>query len=176
MSVLRRNAWALCAAIAVTAAACGATDPGITTAVKTKLAADDIVKAHEINVDTSEGVVTLTGTVPSAAAKDRAMAIARETDGVRSVVDRLAVVAPPEPSAIDSAAGALTDAAVTSAVKTRLLADPTVAGLKIDVDTADGVVTLIGVVKTIAEKEKAVSLARDTTGVRSVTDQLKVGR
>ena len=78
-------------AIVAAAAACAASDPGVTTAVKSKLAADDTVKAYQIDVDTQEGVVTLTGTVPTAAARDRAVQLARETDGVTRVEDRLTV-------------------------------------------------------------------------------------
>jgi hyperosmotically inducible protein len=66
------------------------------------------------------------------------------------------------------------DASVTSAVKTKLLADPKVGGLKIDVDTKDNVVTLTGVVNSVAEKNEALRLARTTTGVKSVVDKLTV--
>jgi hyperosmotically inducible protein len=48
--------------------------------------------------------------------------------------------------------------------------------LKIDVDTANGVVTLTGSVKTAAEVEEAIRLARETTGVADVTNRLTVGR
>lgn len=188
----------LASSIAV-AAACAASDPGITTAVKSKLAADDTVKAYQINVDTDGGVVTLTGTVPTAAARDRALEVARGTDGVTRVEDRLTVNAAGtvdergEQAARDAAAktegaadragdaaagagAAVTDAGVTVAVKTRLLADPDVAGLSIDVDTQDKVVTLSGTVKSAAQKTEAGNIARDTTGVARVVNNLKVGR
>jgi osmotically-inducible protein OsmY len=42
-------------------AACARTDTGITTAVKTKLAADETVKAYQVNVDTHDHIVTLSG-------------------------------------------------------------------------------------------------------------------
>ena len=71
--------------------ACAKTDAGITTNVKTKLAADDTVKAYQINVDTANGVVTLTGTVENPAAKEQAIVIARQTNGVRDVVDQITV-------------------------------------------------------------------------------------
>jgi osmotically-inducible protein OsmY len=61
-------------------------------------------------------------------------------------------------------------------MKTRLLADPDVAGLKIDVDTTDKVVTLTGTVASAAQKTEAGSIARDTTGVARVVNNLKVGR
>jgi len=71
--------------------ACSQTDTGITTAVKTKLAADDIVKAYQISVDTDNGVVTLSGIVEAPAAKEQAVTIARKTDGVKDVVDHITV-------------------------------------------------------------------------------------
>jgi osmotically-inducible protein OsmY len=68
----------------------------------------------------------------------------------------------------------LGDAGITSAVKTKMLADTDVSGLKIDVTTKDGVVTLAGNVSTPAEKRRAVQIARETKGVKSVKDQLKI--
>jgi hyperosmotically inducible protein len=69
-------------------------DPWITTKVKTKILAEDLLDKSEINVDTThDGVVTLKGTVPSVAAETRALELARTTEGVRTVVDRLDVKA-----------------------------------------------------------------------------------
>ena len=64
---------------------------GLTAKIKSKMALDDSVKALDINVDTSNGVVTLTGTVHSEAERTRAVQLARETAGVTSVNDRLTV-------------------------------------------------------------------------------------
>ena len=75
----------------VATVACGQTDAGITTNVKTKLAADDTVKAYQVDVDTQNRVVTLSGDVENLAAKERAIMIARETDGVRDVIDQIQV-------------------------------------------------------------------------------------
>ena len=63
----------------------------LTAKIKTKMALDDSVKALGINVDTADGVVTLTGTVHSQAERTRAVQLARETAGVTSVHDRLTV-------------------------------------------------------------------------------------
>jgi BON domain len=52
----------------------------------------------------------------------------------------------------------------------------TASGLKIDVDTNAGIVTLNGMVATKAEADRAVSLARDTNGVTSVVNNLRIGR
>src|SRR4029453_2099412 len=64
-------------------------------------------------------------------------------------------------SADDKGGPAVTDAAITSAVKTKLLGDGKAPGLKIDVDTNDGVVTLTGDVATGGEHLTALRLARD---------------
>lgn len=69
---------------------------------------------------------------------------------------------------------AVTDAWITTKVKTDLLATADVAGSSIDVDTQNGVVTLNGTVKSKAEAEKAVSVAKGIKGVAKVTSKLKV--
>ena len=71
--------------------ACGKSDIGITTAVKAKLAADDEVKAYQIDVDTRDKVVTLSGSVDTEMAKTRALELARLTDGVSRVSNNLTV-------------------------------------------------------------------------------------
>jgi osmotically-inducible protein OsmY len=71
---------------------------------------------------------------------------------------------------------AVSDAAVTSAVKAKFLADSMVRGLKIDVDTRSGVVVLNGMVASRAEADRALMLARETEGVDQVINNLKVGR
>ena len=63
----------------------------LTMKIKSKMALDDSVKARTINVDTSGSVVTLTGIVETAAERERAVRLARETDGVTNVVDKLEV-------------------------------------------------------------------------------------
>jgi hyperosmotically inducible protein len=68
----------------------------------------------------------------------------------------------------------ITDAAITTAVKTKLLADTKVGGLKIDVDTNNHVVTLTGPVHSAAERAEAVRLARNTTGVSRVISKLVI--
>ena len=195
------------AAIAFTAVACSSTDPGLTTAVKSKLAADDTVKAYKIDVDTKDAVVTLNGAVDSAAAKRRAVELARATEGVRDVVDEMTVTPGVTPTTgvddkvqgeakeaardaddktdaaqrkagdkADDAGDAVGDAALTSKVKTKFLADDDISGLKIDVDSNNGVVTLTGTVTTAAEKALALKTAKATDGVKSVVDHLKVAK
>lgn len=63
----------------------------LTAKIKSKMALDDTIKAADINVDTAGSVVTLTGTVHSEAERTRAVQLAKETQGVTSVTDRLVV-------------------------------------------------------------------------------------
>jgi osmotically-inducible protein OsmY len=66
------------------------------------------------------------------------------------------------------------DTTITTRVKTSMLNDPAVGGLGIDVDTYKGVVTLSGRVKSPAERDQALSLARRVDGVTEVKDALQV--
>lgn len=66
-------------------------DAAITATIKAKLVADDELKAIDINVDTKDGVVTLTGAAPSPAAVERATTVAKSVDGVSNVVNQLTV-------------------------------------------------------------------------------------
>ena len=67
------------------------TDAWITTTVSAKFVDEPLLKGRDVNVDTDEQVVTLKGTVASAAAKTRAAAIAEGTEGVTRVVNQLVV-------------------------------------------------------------------------------------
>ena len=71
--------------------ACSQSDAGITTAVKSKMAADDTVKAYQVDVDTKNKVVTLSGEVDTQAQREHAVLIARNTKGVSDVIDQLRV-------------------------------------------------------------------------------------
>ena len=74
----------------------------------------------------------------------------------------------------DTAQRAASAAALTSKIKAKMALDDRVAAAKIDVDTSGSVVTLSGTVGSEAERTRAVELARDTEGVTSVTDRLRV--
>jgi osmotically-inducible protein OsmY len=73
-----------------------------------------------------------------------------------------------------NAGDAIEDAAVTTRVKTAILNDPAVSGLRIDVDTSKGIVTLSGRVKSRTEREQAMALAQRVLGVAGVKDALEV--
>lgn len=66
-------------------------DASLTTKIKAKMTLDDTIEAFDIDVDTNGSTVTLSGTVDTEAQRNRALQLARETDGVTSVIDRLRV-------------------------------------------------------------------------------------
>lgn len=76
---------------AVQSVTTAATDMAITTKVKAALAADDQLSALKIEVDTVQGVVSLTGPAPSAEAADRATTLAKAVEGVTEVQNKLVV-------------------------------------------------------------------------------------
>jgi hyperosmotically inducible periplasmic protein len=66
-------------------------DGSITTAVKTRLMSDEVARGTHIDVDTNDGVVTIGGTVPTAADKTRIGQLVEHTTGVKRVVNKLKV-------------------------------------------------------------------------------------
>ena len=80
----------------VAASTVGATleEAALTTKIKAKMALDDVVKARSIDVTTRGTTVTLSGVVESKAEHDRAMALARETEGVTDVIDNMKMLQP----------------------------------------------------------------------------------
>ena len=69
-------------------------DGTITASVKTKLFQSKYIEAGKVDVDTYEGVVTLNGRVSSYVAREHAEALATDTKGVKSVLNKLEVVPP----------------------------------------------------------------------------------
>jgi osmotically-inducible protein OsmY len=69
-----------------------AIDDGVVTAkVKAKLIEDPVTKAHQISVETFKGSVQLSGFVENEQARNRALQLAKDTDGVKNVKDALEV-------------------------------------------------------------------------------------
>jgi hyperosmotically inducible protein len=94
---------------------------------------------------------------------------------VTGLILALTLIAPLLLSACGKTVGeTIDDATITTRVKTALLNDPDVGGMRIDVDTFKGVVTLSGAVKSQAEADKAVTIARKINGVSDVKSTLQV--
>ena len=96
--------------MAVAIAGCSPTDAAVTAQVKNRLTTDDTTKVSRIDVTTASKVVTLAGNVDSAAIKSKAVDLARTTNGVTDVVDKLVVSA----QSTQPASGAATSSAQQS--------------------------------------------------------------
>src|ERR687892_800518 len=79
-------------------------DEQLRTRVQSKFYAEDTVRAHDIAVSAENGVVTLRGTVPDDAIKQRAVALAREVENVTRVEDQLQVRAAAAQRTVDETA------------------------------------------------------------------------
>jgi len=166
-------------------------DAWVTTQIQAKYFADRDIKARYIDVSTSDRVVTVAGYVPSDEARRRVVQMAKDTNGVREVQDRLLIGRAPQETdhalsrdtvattgriegAAATAGEAIDDARVTTTIQSKYFMSSTVKGRHIDVDSRGGIVTLRGEVGSEAEREEALRLARQTEGVQRVEDTLTV--
>lgn len=149
-------------------------DSWLTTKIQAQYFADDDIKARYINVSTRDGVVTLSGRVESPDAKEQALQIARNTDGVREVHDRLGIGSLERARDGSPATEQMDSTWITTKIQAKYFADPSVNGRDIDVTTTNGVVTLSGRVDSEQEKQQAVAIARGTDGVAHIEDRLVV--
>jgi len=169
---------AISAALVISLAGCerrSAGDTTINTAVKNRLAAEPTTSAAKIDVDTSNGVVTLSGKVPTAAERSEAERITRNTQGVRQVVNNISTEGGEGgPGATPGGAGGTSnDTLILTSIKSKYLANG-IIGTNVDVN--NGEVTITGEVDNPQEKAKAEQIARQTSGVKSVKNQLTIKR
>ena len=144
-------------------------DSQITSVIQTSLQASEKVKARQVDVETREGHVYLTGVVDTEKARREAGRIAWRTEGVRGVVNDLTVGERTVGSWAD-------DVLISSKVKAKLIANSEIKAGDIDVSSSQGVVTLIGRVSSRTIKSDAERIARGTRGVKDVHNELVVGR
>lgn len=141
-------------------------DEDITRAVERELMVDARTFTPEISdieVTTTEGVVTLTGTTHNILAKDRATHIASTIKGVRSVINRVVV----DPSD-------RTDVEIANDVLDAFSNDPATEAWEITVNVTDGHVTLNGTVDSWKEKQLAEKVAKGVDGVTALTNAVSV--
>jgi hyperosmotically inducible periplasmic protein len=168
-------------------------DAWITTKIQSKLVGDRDIHARDIDVSTHDGVVTLKGHVLNEPLRQLAVTLAKNTDGVKQVVNQLDVqIAPPVPNraqnGITPGAVATTgtaaatapvtaesaDARVATSIQSKYFLDDRIKGRHINVTSSGGVVTLNGEVADETERAQALLLARTTDGVTRVEDDLTI--
>jgi osmotically-inducible protein OsmY len=143
------------------------TDEQIKKNVVDQLYWDHRVDAADVQVEVSEGKVTLTGTVPTFTALNAATADAWEIADVKGVSNLLAVRFP-------STSTVLTDREIENRIRATLAWNSNVQSEGIDVSVTGGVVKLEGTVDTYWRKWKAESLVSDLMGVRGIESRLAV--
>ena len=111
-------------------------------------------------------VITLKGSVDTEAERAKAASLAK-VDGVVRVDDQLEVGS-------KGAMTALSDTAVTAALKAKLATEDRFSANQISVTTNNGVVMLEGAVASQADRRKAIDIAKSSDGVKRVADKLRI--
>ena len=142
------------------------TDTAITAKVKSKLMGDKRLDKSDINVTTTNGVVTLEGSVSSAQAKSLAAAETKSIDGVKSVDNNLRT--PGSSNAGAKTKRVMSDSWITTKVKSELLADSVSKGFKVNVETKHGVVILTGTLVNQDAINHVKNIAGKVEGVKDV--------
>lgn len=124
------------------------------------------LKADKINVKSTEGDVTLSGTVAEESHKNLAQDTVAGLPGVKSVDNKLTV------KSEGPAAGS--DAWITTKVKLTLLFHKNVNATGTEVTASNGVVTLRGKAASSAQKDLTTEYAKDVEGVKSVSNEMTV--
>ena len=161
-------------------------DSVVTSKIKGKFIKDKQVRADNVEVETVNGAVTLTGTAKNKANASHAVALARQVKGVKSVKNDIQMTAPAAVAGRDNAPEKertadkrrsdqpVDDTWITTKVKAKFVEDKQVSATDIHVKTLNGVVELTGTAKNMHESAKAASLARGVEHVKSVTNNIKV--
>jgi hyperosmotically inducible periplasmic protein len=140
-------------------------DARITSSIQAKYFLDDNIKGRKIDVDTSNGVVTLRGEVGGETERGQALLLARTTEGVTRVEDSLTVTAGPSD-----------DNATSTRIQSALAAAGQLKGASVAVTARSGLVLLEGTAPSAAAKQHALDLARESDGVTQVIDRIRISK
>jgi hyperosmotically inducible protein len=157
-------------------------DQEIQKRVETVLENDTALKDSSIKVKSvNNGIVILSGKADTLSSHHRALADARSVPGVRKLASE--IQSPDEygdkeiwsdDPASTSAKNSASDTWVTTKVKAKLMTEPGISPLAVNVDTRDGIVTLFGNVATESDRTAAERSAMKIDGVKSVQNDLQV--
>jgi hyperosmotically inducible protein len=137
--------------------------------VKAKLIADDLMGGMGVNLETRKGVVQLGGFVDDVEKGKKLAEIAASVEGVVKVDNQL------HPKSGDRSIGQITDDGITTGrVKTAIATADLSDGVKVNVDTYNGVVLLTGFVDTVEDKQRAGELAAADNNTREVINGIYV--
>jgi len=149
-------------------------DLTIEASVKTALMLNENVRSRRIGVSSTNGRVTLTGKVGSAAEGELARKIAEDVKGVVSVESRIALEEADEEEGERSIIEKVDDVRVVAQVRAALMVNRNLDSSEIEVMSRGGVVTLSGIVRSGAEKDLAQKVTEDCRGVKGVVNELRI--
>ena len=144
-------------------------DSVVTARVKSALIADPDVKSYGFKVETRKGEVLLSGFVDNQTLVDRAIAVTRGVEGVKSIDNKVSLK-----GAATTIGNKVDDGIVTAKVKAALLADADVKSLDIAAVTRKGEVQLSGFVDNQSQIDRAIEVAHGIEGVRSVSNEMSI--
>lgn len=151
-----------------------ANDVVISSKVRSAMSADDRFRDAQIEVQSVNGTVILTGTANADETRRAAEALASQVEGVTRVENRIATPSTRNTVKEDASRAAekgeqvASDSWITTKVKSSLLSDSLTEGMNISVKTVKGVVTLSGSVDSKEKYERALQIAQKIEGVKSV--------
>lgn len=155
-------------------------DSALRDRIEYRLGTSRLVAAYDLTVKVDAGTAVLGGTVATSAQQAEAARLAK-VDGIATVQNDITVdksidktLADRAKSGMSKTGEAITDGWITTKVNWFFVGEDLLKGSHIDVDTAKNVVTVKGTVTSAAGRTRAVALAKQTSGVRRVVDQLKV--
>lgn len=150
-----------------------------------------VVYNFDVDADADKRAVTIKGSVPTQALRTRAVDAVKAVDAGLAITDKIDV----KPGDVDlkdwnedmareareraakssdSIGDSLEDAWIHTKINSKLFGEGGFPGGSLNVDVKNNVVTLRGTVSTSADKAKAEQVARDTSGVKSVRNQLVI--
>lgn len=138
-------------------------DNEISIAVETGLFLEKGVFPNDVDVNTSHGIVTLSGSVDNILIKNRAVKIAESMRGVCGVIDRITVT-PVSRS----------DEDIRKDILSALMQDPATESYQISVSVKDGVATLSGSIGSYAEAQMTARIAEGVKGTKEVRNDVTI--
>ncbi|MFW5871737.1 MAG: BON domain-containing protein, partial [bacterium] len=135
----------------------------IKNAVETTFALDGGIPEYKIDISENNGILTLSGTVSTIMAKERAEEISQSTKGVTSIINNIKINPP-----------SVKDSIIKRDLNRLLINDPAADSFDIKVKVNNGKVTLKGEVNSKAERDIIATLSKGIRGVKEVTNDLKI--
>jgi osmotically-inducible protein OsmY len=141
----------------------GMSDSWITAKTKLALIADSRTSGFETDVDTKDGMVTLSGKVDTSEARTAAEDVTRKVEGVKNVNNQLQVVPEAKRKEVNA-----TDDKITDSIEAVVEKDPAIQALSLTASSNAGVVTIDGTVDTQDQLLKYAQAVRSVPGVKAV--------